>query len=665
MKSIIRDFLNHKNLLTEDNERILLEVFKNLEEEELYYTLNPSISSLFSPFVFEDMDKICSKIIQNIKDNNNILIFGDRDLDGMIGTFILKHFLENLKKWFKSNSEIFYEVPEGNDIYGITPEDVRKYSDKVSLIITVDNGTSAIEALKEAKNLGIDVIITDHHELYNNDIFQYPYGILNPKIKKAEGKYLSGSGVTFFLILGVLIKKHYNNLDFSYINITNSNNIELTDVKNFIPKTYAIKLDDFRKKTDIAKRTLLFMDKQHLDRISRLVDLSRMVDKFYYFESVCSFFGLKECNFQKFLLDFNIPSFYSEGERLAKTMFLIHILNTDEIKNYIDTYLPLVGLSVLSDSMPYISYNKFFIKETVDKLDKINIDSMRFLVSEIVGNSRLNTWNLTMSVIPFINSAGRMGKGSKIIELLLENDVERMKSMISELRAINNSRKAIINEAVRKYSEVIKKDRVFVSNEIDKGIISILSTRLSNEVDFPIVLISNGGNGNTYSGSARFRNGDIFSIIMSLSKHLENFGGHKKAAGFVILEKNIQSFVEDFKKIDYTKFKDELKPLMKIKISEFYDRYGKLFYSIEPLNEEYKPVFEDRVVIQDFRRSYSGTLYQLNIDDRWFNVIYTDTDYIRKFVGTEVTILYSYDIVFKNNLQQEVFYPKILEIKDD
>lgn len=664
MNSIIRNFLNRKNLFTKENERILFEIFKHLEKEDLYYTLNVCPSSLFSPFVFEDMDKVCSKIVQNIKNNNNILIFGDRDVDGMIGTFILKHFLENLKKSFNSNSEIFYEVPEGNDVYGITPDDVIKYSNRVSLIITVDNGTSAIDALKEAKNLGIDVIITDHHELHNNDVFKYSYGVLNPKIKKTEGKYLSGSGVVFFLILGILIKHYYNNTSFSHINITKDNIVELTDVDKFIPKTHIYKLDDFRRRTDIARRTFLFISKEHFGRISRLVDLSKIVDKFYYFQSVCSFFGLKECNFQKFLSDSNIPPFYSEGEKLSKVMFLIHILNKDEIKNYVDTYLPLVGLSVLSDNMPYLSYNKFFIKETIDKLDRINIESMKLLISEIVGNNKLNIWNLTINVTPFINSAGRMGKGSKIVELLLENNIQRIKSMISELRTINNNRKAIINQVSKKYSEVIKRDRIFVSNEIDKGIISILSTRISNEVDSPIVLISNSGDGDKYSGSARFRNGDIFSIIMSLSKHLENFGGHKKAAGFVILEKNIQSFINDFRNIDYTKFKDELKPLMKIKISEFYNRYVKLLYSIEPLNEDYKPIFEDRVIIQDFRRSRSGKSYQLNIDNRWFNVIYTDTDYIRKFIGTEVIILYSYDIIFENNLQQEVFYPKILEIRN-
>ncbi|MCX8028390.1 MAG: DHH family phosphoesterase [Brevinematales bacterium] len=656
---IIRKFLNDKNLLSSDFVELLDKMFEKLSDEDLYYTLNPYYSSFFSPFEFRDMPKAVDRIIKSIRKNENILIFGDKDADGVLATFMLKKFLEDLKKRLGSVSEIFYEVPEGNDVYGIMPEDVEDYYGKVSLIITVDNGISAVDAIRKAKKMGIDVIITDHHELHNKDIFDYAYAVINPKVDKKEGVYLSGTGVVFFLILGLLIYEEYGDVRLSFI-FDVDDKIEIVDIINFVPRVRIFDTQEIKKYS--SKKIFVFIDEKHLSRTLKIVpNLNEITYQFIYLRRICEKFNVKFSSLENLYERYMIPNFYVYGQRFSKLIFILHILGNTRIKSYIDNFSPIVGLSVLSDSMPFISYNRFFIKNAVERISKIEIDSIKYVVSKVMSDNAVTYRSLVMLLVPFINTPGRMGQTKRIIELLIEGDLKKIESLVSEISKLNDHRKKVVSEFMNVFSEKIKSERVFVGTDIDKGVISLISTRISSEVNYPIVVMSNGGNGDVFSGSARFNKGDVFSIIKMLSSHLENFGGHKKAAGFVIMKDKISDFIQEFMRIDYTKFYDKLIPLVRISINYFYKNYSRLLYSIEPMNEEYKPIIEDVVVIEDFRKLYNA--YQVKIGGDWFNTTINE-DSIREFVGKRVIIIYSYDIKFDVRLQKDIFIPKILEIKD-
>jgi len=176
-------------------------------EEKIINFLNPSIYFLHPPFLFKDID-IAIKLIQDAKKlNYTIFIFGDSDVDGIVGIKIL---YDALKKYGIKN--ILYSIPENDEPYGITTLKIDKAIEKgAKLIITVDNGISSYKEVEYAKNKGIDVIITDHHN--PQDKIPPADAILNPKLENYPYPLcLSGSGVAWKIIEALIFSqtKIYN-----------------------------------------------------------------------------------------------------------------------------------------------------------------------------------------------------------------------------------------------------------------------------------------------------------------------------------------------------------------------------------------------------------------------------------------------------------------------
>jgi len=151
-----------------------------------------------------DMERAVARLIQAIKKRERIVIFGDYDVDGVTSSAILIRFLTQLG--VNVTSYIPHRIEEG---YGLNPEAIKKLaSHKVSLIVTVDCGISSIEEVRLANSLGIDVIITDHHQVPK----QLPpaIAVLNPKRSdcKFPFKELAGVGVVFNLIRALRRRLH-------------------------------------------------------------------------------------------------------------------------------------------------------------------------------------------------------------------------------------------------------------------------------------------------------------------------------------------------------------------------------------------------------------------------------------------------------------------------
>jgi len=153
----------------------------------------PGFTHLYDPFLLNDMKKAISRTIKAIKNNEKIVIFGDYDVDGITSTSILK----KLFTFFEA--DVSFEIPLREHGYGLTKDAVKRIKDKYnpSLIITVDNGSNAHDALLEAKKSGIDIIITDHHEIL--DGHPNAYAFVNPKRRDSLYPFdgLSGAGVAF------------------------------------------------------------------------------------------------------------------------------------------------------------------------------------------------------------------------------------------------------------------------------------------------------------------------------------------------------------------------------------------------------------------------------------------------------------------------------------
>ncbi|WP_294372842.1 single-stranded-DNA-specific exonuclease RecJ [uncultured Clostridium sp.] len=177
-----------------------------LDDEVIRSYINPEFSMLHNPREMKDMNEASEILIRKIKSGKKIRIIGDYDVDGVISVYILYSALK------RCNADVDYEIPDRiRDGYGVNVNIIDKAKeDNVDTILTCDNGISAIEPIKRAKELGMTVIVTDHHDIpFVEDedgkrtfIRSEADAILNPKQKECKYKFknLCGAGVAFKLI---------------------------------------------------------------------------------------------------------------------------------------------------------------------------------------------------------------------------------------------------------------------------------------------------------------------------------------------------------------------------------------------------------------------------------------------------------------------------------
>ncbi len=175
-------------------------VRKGLSEiSEIHDFFNPNLENVHDPFLFPQMEKAVNRIIKAIKNQEKITIYGDYDVDGTTSTALL--FL-GLKK---ISAVVDYYIPHRMiDGYGLSLSGVEQLKKNgTQLIISVDCGISAFEEVDEINSLGMDIIITDHH----NPKKELPAGfaVINPKMKESNYPFneLAGVGVAYKLLCAV------------------------------------------------------------------------------------------------------------------------------------------------------------------------------------------------------------------------------------------------------------------------------------------------------------------------------------------------------------------------------------------------------------------------------------------------------------------------------
>ena len=178
-------------------------VNKNItQKDEIDLFMNPTRKDFHNPFLMPDMEIIVDRVLQAIEQKEKIMIYGDYDADGITSITVLKSFLE--ERGLEVASYIPNRLDEG---YGLNKTALKKiYDDGYRLIITVDCGISGIEEVDYANSLGMEVLITDHHEPSET----LPKAVAVVDAKRKDNKYpfnqLAGVGVVFKLIQAISIK---------------------------------------------------------------------------------------------------------------------------------------------------------------------------------------------------------------------------------------------------------------------------------------------------------------------------------------------------------------------------------------------------------------------------------------------------------------------------
>lgn len=169
------------------------------EPEEALKFLNPSKEDLHDPFLLKDMFKAVEILVRARNAGETVLVYGDYDVDGITGAVVLKEFLQS-NGW-----SVTHYIPKRIDEgYGLQPAVLEQFrSEGAGVLLTVDCGVTAVEAVRFAKAMGYSVIITDHHE--TGEVLPVADAVLDPKRKDDDYPFkdLAGVGVAFKLISAI------------------------------------------------------------------------------------------------------------------------------------------------------------------------------------------------------------------------------------------------------------------------------------------------------------------------------------------------------------------------------------------------------------------------------------------------------------------------------
>ena len=233
--------------------------------------LNPTWkNSWYDPFLLSDMDKSVDKIVQVMKNNERIVVFGDYDVDWVTATYVVFYFLYKFLNY--KNASI--RLPSRADGYWIRGFHLDELKEKnVSLVITVDNGITAVEEVEYAKKLWLDVIITDHHSPL--EVLPSPFALINPKVSdKYPFKELAWVWVAFKLITALAsklwlprqLKEKMINYFLPIVAIwTVADCVPLVDENRFFVKKWLEIINDTKRRPPNIQNMIDFLNLKNVD----------------------------------------------------------------------------------------------------------------------------------------------------------------------------------------------------------------------------------------------------------------------------------------------------------------------------------------------------------------------------------------------------------------
>ena len=238
------------------------------------------------------------------------------------------------------------------------------------------------------------------------------------------------------------------------------------------------------------------------------------------------------------------------GLKLAQAL----AINREEDEETWKELLDLVAIAIAADIVPMTGENRvlaYYGLKRVNKNPRVGIATILELANKKVD---LTITDLVFKLAPRINAAGRMASAKKAVELLLSKDENNSKEWSETINAYNNQRRdldaAITEEALKMVSEddESKKSTVVFQKDWHKGVVGIVASRLIESYYKPTIVLC--GNDGMATGSARSVKGfDVYAAIEQCSDLLEQFGGHKYAAGLSLKIQNVEAFRKRFEEV--------------------------------------------------------------------------------------------------------------------
>ena len=541
-----------------------------IEGKDIQYFRETDRRFLHNPFEFTNMEDVVDRILQAQEEEEKVLIFGDRDVDGVTSTTILYEALTSL------GIDVRWRLPLGNDGYGLNKAAIDEFiKDYGSLIITVDCGISNNEEIAYAASLGIDVIVLDHHN--SPEVLPSPAIIIDPKVEGQGYPFcdISGAAVAFKVVSALRFSKsELYKQEICLLTVRPVNEaytIDCLKVQNLVKK-------DFLSETivpgtvSISKTRLLpFLQGQQIfvwdgATTSRLLkDCFGQGVEFNFLDirpqvasvipSVANMSLLKLSTFSKIARYNRDASGEIEGFFNIFVTFMEKQLASQfpQATAAQDRDLQLVALAALADIMPLKDENRILICHGIRAMEsgKAREGVLELLSKQNLLGKRLSSVDLSWNIVPVLNAAGRLGKPELAVQLFIEKDPARRDALANDILELNRQRKELGNDAWN-ISLTHKNDCmegyggnlcVVIDKAINRGVSGILASRLVQTYGVPAIVVTVVEG--TAIGSMRSCRGyDVTGFLDKLGDIFINHGGHNFAAGFSLEESRLEEFRE-------------------------------------------------------------------------------------------------------------------------
>jgi len=432
---------------------------ESFEEAKCFF--RPNLEDLHDPFLMKDMDLAVERIEKAIADGENIMVYGDYDVDGTTSVALMSSYL--LSDYEQVTTYIPDRYKEG---YGVSYMGIDYASDNdISLIIALDCGIKAIDKVAYAKEKGVDFIICDHHRPGDE-----------------------------------------------------------------IPKAVAV-LDPKRK------------------------------DCFYPYDELCG------CG-----VGFKLIQALAERKQQAFKELL--------------PYLDLVATAIAADIVPMTGENRILAYQGLKVINSNPRPGIQAIIQQL-DKKELTITDVVFVIAPRINAAGRMKHGLYAVELLSEKELSKAEEFAAAIEKNNADRKdldkKITEEAlvqIRENKEEENYTSVVYQEDWHKGVIGIVASRVIETYYRPTLVFTKSGE--KLAASARSVKGfDVYDALHECSEFIEQFGGHKYAAGLTLKPENYEKFKAKFEEVVKKSIPEELRtPEVQIDNEVFLSDITPQFYRI-------------------------------------------------------------------------------------
>ena len=542
---------------------------------DIQYFLEDDLRYLHSPFLLSGMEDAVDRILAAREEGEKVLIFGDRDVDGITSTTILYRCLKDM------GMDVSWRIPSGEDTYGLSLKAVEEFSAAYgTLIITVDCGISNNVEIHRAVELGIDVIITDHHNPPEN--LPNATIIVDPKLPGDEYPfpYISGCAVAFKLATALrfaqneLYKQELCLLDVRPVN--DAYTIDCVKMVNMTERARLtetitpgmIQIEDTRLLQFLRGQQILVWDaelqKKQLTKVFgtgvefNMMDIRPEISTVIPSVQNASLLRVKEMSK---ILRYR-EGFQSEMDGFCN-IFITYIqkkTSDSQINKTIQEDLQLVMLAALADIMPLHNENRILVRQGIAALNRGEvIPGLRELLARLnMLGKRITSTDISWNVVPVLNAAGRLGRSELAVQLFLSETSQQRDAIAEQIIQLNKNRRQlgtdawgyVERQAYENFDKYNRKLVVVVDPRIHRGISGILAAQLVKVFDVPSIAITILEDG-TAVGSVRSTRGfDVTPMLDSCGNLFLNHGGHNYAAGFSLEKEKLDELLQRF--LEYT-----------------------------------------------------------------------------------------------------------------